>query len=929
MTQTDAWAMAFGCIVGWGAFVMPGTTFLPVAGPLGTLVAMAVGVVLMVVLGVNFAVLMKGRLGKGGMYAYTKDAFGRAHAFLCAWFLCLSYISIVFLNATALPLVLRTLFGDVLRRGVVYRIVGHDVFVGETASSIAVLLAVALLLWAKESLARRLQTILACVLLVGSLTAAAVCLPQVPHVGDFIAVGKGSPGMHYGIIAIILLAPWAFVGFETISMETEDFCFNIHKSLKIILLAIILGGVVYGALTLVSVASVPDGYGSWRDYIADIGRLKGTESVAAFHGAYAVMGKMGLVVLGAAALAAILTGVIGGSRATRRLLCTMADDQILPKAFSRPAVGIAFVMVISILLTLLGRNTLVWFVELTSLGAIVAYGYVSASVYHFASEESRGVRLNAAIGVAIAVVFGVVQLIPRLTMFETIGSQAFLMIAMWCLLGFLFYWRSMRHSGLAECQVAPLAGAVLFAFQVYATLMWFFRVLLDAAGGTSQRSLLISCGVFLVLFIFFGLFVMLYIQSLLFRRQERLAYEKIHAEESNRAKSRFLFNMSHDIRTPMNAIIGFTHLATRKETTQEEKNAYLAKIDCAGQLLLSIINDVLDMSRIESGRMELKSAKTDLGRLLEDAKDLFDVQMERRGIAFTVDGSELADRWVVCDGKRLARVLLNLIGNACKFTEPGGSVVVTMAQTRRLQKTADYEIRVKDTGIGMSKEFVENVFAPFERERTSSVSGAHGTGLGLAITKSIVDMMEGSIQVLSEPGKGSEFIITLSFPLAEPPAMVMTPSTEAAAEASMDFRGVRLLLVEDNEINREIALLMLNEAGFKVETATNGQAAVDAVTCSSPGYYKVILMDIQMPVMDGYAATRAIRALKDKALASIPIVAVTANAFKEDEEACKLAGMQGHVAKPLVLKTLLATLARVLQRQENIATEASSASKGA
>jgi CheY-like chemotaxis protein len=402
--------------------------------------------------------------------------------------------------------------------------------------------------------------------------------------------------------------------------------------------------------------------------------------------------------------------------------------------------------------------------------------------------------------------------------------------------------------------------------------------------------------------------------------------EKIQAEDSNKAKSTFLSNMSHDIRTPMNAIIGYVGLAKKEQGLTPKMTDYLQKIEASSQHLLALINDILDMSRIESGKMELEEKSTNLLKLMDDVRDLFATQMEMKQIIYTVKAEQIENKTVVCDEHRLNRVLLNLISNAYKFTPEGGQVTVTLKQLGATEGKGSYELRVKDSGMGMSPEFAARVFEAYERERT--VSNIQGTGLGMAITKSIIDMMNGTIDVETEQGKGTEFTIHVDFQLSEDePEEKNAPDKEVKHE--LDFSKIRLLLVEDNEINREIALLMLNEAGFKVETATNGQAAVDAVTCSSPGYYKVILMDIQMPVMDGYAATRAIRALKDKALASIPIVAVTANAFKEDEEACKLAGMQGHVAKPLVLKTLLATLARVLQRQENIATEASSASKGA
>jgi CheY-like chemotaxis protein len=273
---------------------------------------------------------------------------------------------------------------------------------------------------------------------------------------------------------------------------------------------------------------------------------------------------------------------------------------------------------------------------------------------------------------------------------------------------------------------------------------------------------------------------------------------------------------------------------------------------------------------------------------------------------------------VLCDVNRLNRVLLNLISNAYKFTPEGGEVKVNLAQA---QDAPDgwgrYELRIKDTGIGMSREFAERVFEAFERERSATVSGTQGTGLGMAITKNIVDLMGGTIEVVTAPGEGTEFTIDLSLELVggeEEPAQRMAEEDRAR---EVDFSARRLLLVEDNEINRDIATLILEDAGFSLETAENGKVAVEKVRASRPGYYDAILMDVQMPVMNGYEATRAIRALDDPGLSRIPIVAVTANAFTEDVQNAREAGMDGHLSKPLDVPKVLQTLGELFDRQRH------------
>ncbi|MBQ9614911.1 MAG: response regulator, partial [Selenomonadaceae bacterium] len=291
-------------------------------------------------------------------------------------------------------------------------------------------------------------------------------------------------------------------------------------------------------------------------------------------------------------------------------------------------------------------------------------------------------------------------------------------------------------------------------------------------------------------------------------------------------------------------------------------------------------------------------------------------QMATKGIRYTVDTLELKNRWVLCDENRLSRVLLNLISNAYKFTPKDGSVSVSLRDLPDAHEGhGNYELRVKDSGIGMSEEFAARVFNAFERERTSTVSGIQGTGLGMAITKSIVDLMHGSIKVATAQGQGTEFIVRLQFPLAENPEHANEEKTTEFLSKEADFTKSKLLLVDDIDVNREIAKMLLETAGFHVDTAENGKEALEKIAASRPGDYDAVLMDIQMPVMDGYAATQAIRALPDPDLAHIPILAMTANAFSEDVETAKAAGMDGHIAKPLDVPKMMETLAEVLSKK--------------
>ena len=918
LSRLDVWALAFGCMVGWGAFVMPGTTFLPAAGPAGTIIALTAGTLIMLVIGACFSFLMTRSPGTGGVYSYTKSAFGRDHAFLASWFLGLSYLTIVFLNATALFIVIRTLFGSSLQTGPHYIIAGNEIWLGEVALSVAALAVVGLGFLKGKALLQRIFTMLAVILMAGSLAITLLCAPRALSSGALGDFGFRFDGSGFAIFTIIILAPWAFVGFDLTAFDTAHFRFPMKHTKRVIALSILLAGFVYIAMSVVSVSALPEGFSSWQEYLAEVNRkpslLSGVDAVPTFLAARAAAGKAGVALLGVTALAAILTGIVGAYRATLRVLSTMAEDRILSEKFQETKHSILFIMVISIAVSFLGQNALNWFVELTSFGAVVGFGYTCAAAWKVAkAEKNRPITAAGCAGTVISVAFALVHLVPRLTAFEAMGGASFLLLSLWCLLGFVFYWRTVVHSDLAEYSGMSTSGVVLFSLLLYAAIMWMIGSLRDQTTIEGMNVTVTVRGAVMLPIIFAGLIIMLYVQRLVREKHEKLEREKIRAVESSLAKSQFLFNMSHDIRTPMNAIIGYTQLAEQEDLSPVVRD-YLGKIDTSSRHLLSLINDILEMSRIESGKIELEYAPADLVRILEETRDVFTQQMAQKQIGFSVHTARVQHPFVWCDVNNLNRVLLNLLSNAYKFTPEGGTVSVSALETGSAQEGYGvYELRVQDSGIGMSREFADRMFNAFERERTSTVSRTEGTGLGLAITKKIVDLMDGTIEVITSPGSGTEIIIHVRFQLArEEDLPSRGDSASGDAGNAPDFTGKRLLLVEDNEINREIAEMFLTQSGFAVESAENGQEAVDKVTSAAPGYYDAVLMDIQMPVMDGYEATRAIRALEDPEKANIPILAMTANAFREDEQAAMDAGMQAHIAKPLDVDHLLDTLARVL-----------------
>ncbi len=387
---------------------------------------------------------------------------------------------------------------------------------------------------------------------------------------------------------------------------------------------------------------------------------------------------------------------------------------------------------------------------------------------------------------------------------------------------------------------------------------------------------------------------------------EALEKARLEAEASNQAKSTFLFNASHDIRTPMNAIQGFSHIIKANAHDPELVAQTVEKLQRAGDVLLTLLNDVLELSRIEQGKETVENRPLDMYGHMEKLYEMMVQEMAQSGITFRME-NRISHPLVMADDLKLTRIAMNFLSNARKFTPAGGTVTFGVVESDYDGKKAVYTLFVQDTGIGMSKQFQEHAFEQFERERTSTVSGVSGSGLGLSITKKIADLVGGTCEIESELGVGSR--VTCSVPLAMAEQGAFRSETVHSAEG---FHGMRMLLVEDNDFNRDIGRYVFEEMGFQVEEAVNGVECLEKLAAAPIGYFDVILMDIQMPVMDGYMATKEIRCYGTPAISSIPIIAMTANAFEEDRRRCLEVGMDGHIAKPLEARGVLEELTRVL-----------------
>ena len=1129
-----ALALSFGYAVGWGAFVLPGSMFLPSAGPAGTMLGLLFGTVAIIVLAFNFHYVAARLRGAGGTYGFVAKLFGYNHGFLVGWFLFLTYIAILWANATALVLLARYLFGDVLQFGFHYTMVGFDVYFGEVLLCLATIMLCGWICILSKKFAVRLHTLFAFVLLAGVVTCFVAALLQ--HKGGMADIGPafstGSPRT-IQILRILAMVPWAFVGFEAVVQSSSEFRFPVRRTFSLLLAAILLSALTYILLALLPTLALPDGYSNWKEYIDALPGLHGITGMPVFFAAKKALGPLGMAVIGGSMLSGQLTALFATYIAVSRLMCAMADDDMIPRWFGKcnedgnPVNAIITVMCISLPIPFLGRTVIGWPVDLSNLGAAIAYGYVSASALVLLGKEKGGdhtVKKTAGVfGLAMSIVFSVLMLVPNYLSGSSLSTESYLLLTIWCFVVFLVYRRVFILDTQGKFGKSTVVWITVLIVIFFSSLMWFRLTVCDSAKQvyngfigeivtreTVRKSIsyvnadMLVKSIIELCILVASLAIILNLFSILHRREKKLFLEKLRVEEkaqktkdsligaqldnqklaeinrelkeysetiekqkhleselrkqlekkqeeledalrmaqaASHAKTTFLSNMSHDIRTPMNAIVGFTGLASSHINDAERVQEYLSTIMRSSEHLLSLINDVLDMSRIESGRMILHENEESLSEILHSIRDIVHPDLQAKQHSFSIDTVDVRNELVYCDKLRLNQVLLNLISNAIKYTHPGGTISLQIVQKASLRTGYGlFEFRCRDNGIGMSEDFAKTIFEPFTREETTAVSKIQGTGLGMAITRNIVEMMGGKITVTSKKGEGTEFVVSVEFRIADKEAtdsvipelkglrslvvdddnnayrsiadMLQTVGmrsewcgsggeavvrTEESlrhgdrfkvyvvnwgmpdangietvrrireiagagafiivltvydwAEIEMEAReagvngfilkpifpsdlqkvllqlcgkatsdqtgeeeeivslkGKKVLMVDDNELNLKIGVLQLQHHGMIVDTALNGQTAVNMIWENGVGAYDFVLMDVAMPVMDGYEATSIIRKLPGGN--KLKILAFSANAFKEDREKSLNAGMDGHIAKPLKVDELLNELKR-------------------
>ena len=956
LSGLGAWALAFGCSVGWGAFVMPGTTFLPVAGPLGTVLGIVIGGLIMLVIGANYHYLMNREPDAGGTYAYAKHNFGYDHGFLNGWFLLLTYVAIIWANATALPLIARNLFGALFQFGFHYRIAGFDIYMGEVLLAIAAL-GIAALFCLRGRVAGTVQIIMA-LLLGGGIVVSIIAAITNPasRLGSIAPsfAPEGSPVT--GVLTIIALAPWAYVGFESISHSATEFKFPVRKSFRIMAIAVITAAIAYAWLSVLAVCALPEGCVGWTDYISNLGSYSGVQGLPTFHAAEALMGSLGPVVLGLTTLGAIVTGLVGNTIASSRLLYAMAQDDMMPSWMGRldeggvPRNAILFILCVSAVLPLLGRTAISWIVDVTTVGTTIAYAYTSAAAARSARiNGERWARVTGLAGVVISLLLMLYFLIPNLMAVKTLSTESYLILAAWGILGFVFFLYLFRRDTARRLGRSPVVWVVLLALIILTTTIWmrqatenatenavtpiqaFYTQKLEEAGvdivSTSNRSAdsylrkvldnvgnaLIRNSTIQTLLIVFALGILFYIFFLMQKREKQIEVEKVLAEESSRAKTSFLSNMSHEIRTPMNAIIGLDNIALKDPDLTPHTREQLEKIGASAKHLLGLINDILDMSRIESGRMVLKSEEFSFRDFIDQINVMVNGQCMDKGLDFDCQIIGQVNDYYIGDDMKLKQVLINILGNAVKFTPVPGSVTFTVEQVAEFEGHCTLRFIMKDTGIGMSKEYIPKIFEAFSQEDSRTANKYGSTGLGMAITKNIVDMMNGEIAVDSEKGVGTTFTVTVT---------LKASSRSVNSEQGWALpQGLRILVVDDDTVACEHARLVANAIGVEADTVTSAREALDRVQVmrNQGNPYGFVLTDYKMPDMDGLDLTRAIRAIDAGETA---IIVLTGYSWDDMQAEARAAGVDGIMSKPLFTDSLMRELLGIIDRRGSDAPDA-------
>ena len=947
LSMLGAWALAFGCAVGSDAFVMPWNDFLPKAGPLGTLLGIFIGGLIMTIVAWNFHYMINRQPGFGGTYAYAAEAFGHDHGFLCGVFLAFAYLAIVWLDVMAFVGVAHYTLGDAFCFGFRYTIEKSNIYLGDILLSIAAI-AVTSAICCRRRLSGVVQTVMAVVLAAGIL----ICFASaaISHHGGLESICPAfSPSRGSGLLqtlSILAIAPWLFVGFESISNSSSEFRFPVRNSFRVMFAALVAAVVAYTCLTAIPVLTFGEGTSGWTGAVADLANSGGRPDYHAFDVARRLLGKAGGIVIGVTLVGAIFTNLVGNTVAASRLVAAMADDGALPlflggrNADGAPRNAVLVLAALAILVVPLGRAVIGIVVDISILGAAVAYAYTSSAA--FKTARKAGDRVTQATGL-LGLVFSIVVIfffvMPFMTLDATmIATESYLVLIVWCLAALATFITVFHRDRMRRFGRSPVAWISLFVIIMVLSVMWIRQTTrettdkaygnivsrhaetcIDAApkrSGNGQdegnwrltlrknlsiversifRSNLIQTGLNLI-----AIILMLALYAILRRRERDMEREK------SAAKSYFFSTVSHDIRTPLNAIIGFSEMLKTGFATEDERKQAIDSIIMSGRTLLGLINDVLDLSKLESGKMEIAPEPTDVPRLMNVVMDAFRVSGGKPGVELRcrMDAMPL----LILDPQRLRQIAFNLVGNAVKFTAKGHVELRARFERQNGALTGVLRLEVEDTGCGISEEDLKRIGSAYVQVGAKA-SRNGGTGLGLAICKQLATAMDGRLDAVSTLGVGSTFSVVIpDVKVAETGADAqpcVPPLVDAQPSAFPVQMPHRILLVDDSRMNLMVLKALLKNMGdFEIVLASDGQEALKVLETSDAKAFDLVLTDMWMPNLDGAGLLRAIRA--NPALASLRVVVVTADV--ESQVTCAEMGFNDILLKPITPASLVKIL---------------------
>ena len=908
-----AWALAFGCSVCWGAFIMPGTTFLPMAGPAGTALGLVLGALVMLPIAVNYHYQMNKSPETGGTYAYIRNSFGYDHGFLAAWFLVLTYLGILLASASAIPQLVRVLFGGTLQFGFLYQAAGFKVYLGKMLPALLAL-CLAAVLCLRRPLAVKVQIGAALILVAGVVVCFAGTMTRGNAAQPFQPAYAPSRGPLGSILSVMLLAPWAYIGFESICHSAGDASFSREKSFSVMAAALVSAAAVYVLLSLMALTSRPEGVASWMDYLGQLGSEQETASVPTIFAAGTAMGGIGKALIGIAAFCAIFTGLIGSFFALSRLLQSMAEDGLLPGWLGKtdgnqePRNAVLGILLVSILLLFAGSTAIGWFRNVIAVGASVSYLFVSAAALKAGREEKKSVAVTCGtLGLVAGILFTLYYVLPGFG--KAPSGQAYLILAVWGVVGSLVMRFMLSGDRKNRIGHSIFALVILLCTTTYFSSVWLIQTMnvsmtqgTDALQKLLVRSVITQVGLIVIVLV-----CLIDIYALKLRRERQAEIEKAVAADAGRAKANFLSNVSHEIRTPMNAIIGLNSIALRDPQLQPQTKEQLEKIGGSAKHLLGIINDMLEIGRIESGVMTLREEEFSLGQLIEELNAAFSRRCTEKGLQYECGIVGGICDYYIGDLSKLNKVLTNILDNAVKFTDAPGKVNMSVEQIEESEKICQLRFIIRDNGIGMDEDFLPRLFDSFSQEDSSNTRRYVGSGLGLTIGKHFVDLMHGTIQAESRKGEGSTFTVTV--PLTRSERVFQLGGGDLFNE------NLRAAVVDDDPVSAEHARVVLRDIGITADCFTDPWEAMgrirEAHTNKKP--YGVVITNYKLPNMNGLELTRMIRGFDDGRTA---IIMLTGYNWDIIEEEALSDGVDSIAAKPLFADSLLHEIAQIIARKE-------------